>query len=145
MRVYTLHLAAAETISDAADPEIAAIKEGFCWPAMIATLLWALWHRLWWVALGFFVAEIGIAMAAALSGANAPVRVALSLAVLAGAGWFGNDLRRWTLGRRGLTEAGVVVAAGAEDAIRRFVTAGGIPAAATAPDQAQGQAQGRLW
>ena len=55
MRVYTVHiLPGADALEDA--PLL--VREGFCWPAAIFTVFWALWHRMWLVAGLLFIAGL---------------------------------------------------------------------------------------
>jgi hypothetical protein len=118
MRLYTVHLR-----RPALDParDLALVKEGFSWPAAVFGLLWALWHRLWWVAAGLVAVEaaLGLLMNAAAFGEGAQAIVSLGLAVLFGA--LGNDLRRWTLRRAGFDMVGVVGGRRADAAERRFL------------------------
>ena len=61
MRFHTIHFPPIKTSSLGADKiplgyqieNILVVKEGFCWPALLFTMLWAIWQRLWLVAAGF--------------------------------------------------------------------------------------------
>jgi hypothetical protein len=120
MRIYTIHEGPPE--ADGA-PRLAAIKEGFCWPALLLTVLWALWHRLWLVAVLFLGAEAALSGLLALAGADALATAAFNGAVAAAVGLLANDLRRWTLTRRGYEEAAIVAAPDAEAALHRYLAA----------------------
>lgn len=83
------------------------VKEGFCWPALLIPLLWLLYHRMWLVLLGFLlvvvIAEVGLSLLGADElGGWVAVSIGLLLAMHA------NDLRRWTLARRGYRMTGAV-------------------------------------
>jgi Protein of unknown function (DUF2628) len=117
MRVYTVHMR-----RPALDPEedFRLVKEGFSWPAFFFSFLWALWSRLWLVAAGLFAIEaVGSAGLSHLDG-NFWAEAALSLGFAVMVGMFGNDLKRWTLFRRGYLEVAVVTGSTVDDAERRF-------------------------
>lgn len=116
MRIYTVHYRPA-----AADDDLVLVKEGFCWPAFLFTTLWALWHRLWVVALGLAAVTAGIGVGGALLGLGPIADAALSLGATLLVGFVANDLRRWTLMRRGFSDEGVVVGDGEDSALRRFL------------------------
>lgn len=115
MRVYTVHAP-----PEAADtPErFVFVKEGFSWPALFVPILWTLWHRMWLVtllyllwavllfALGWWVGEPQDTVIALLGG----ILFALEA----------NNLRRWSLGRRGWTEVGAAAGKDLEEAEIRF-------------------------
>lgn len=117
MRIYTVHLR-----REGLDPDrdIVLVKEGFCWPALLFSALWALWCRLWWVALGFFAVQVALTGAVTLLGLDPLSKAAISLGLAVIIGFVANDLRRWTLRRQGFVEAAVVVAGGRDEAERRF-------------------------
>lgn len=116
MRIYTVHYRPA-----AADDDLVLVKEGFCWPAFLFTTLWALWHRLWVVALGLAAVTAVIGVGGALLGLGPVADAALSLGATLLVGFVANDLRRWTLMRRGFSDEGVVVGDGEDSALRRFL------------------------
>jgi hypothetical protein len=93
------------------------IREGMNWAALVFQPLWILWHRLWWVLLGWLVAIVAIGALTRVSPAAAAVIEPLFLL------WFGivaNDARRWTLERRGFALAGVVHAGNHDEAEKRW-------------------------
>jgi hypothetical protein len=84
----------------------ALVKDGFSWPALFVPLLWILWHRLWLTLVWYIV----FALALAWVGRLTDERNATILAVL---GWIlfaleANNIRRWSLVRRGWRELGSV-------------------------------------
>ena len=116
MRIYTVHYRPA-----AFDDDVVLVKEGFCWPACLFTTLWALWHRLWVVALWLAAFTAVIGALGAVLGLNPLADAALSLGAVLIVGHTANDLRRWTLARRGFSDEGVVVGDGEDSALRRFL------------------------
>ncbi len=114
MRIYTIHRRSRGVLEE---PEIRAVKEGFCWPALFFGPLWAAWRGDWTVAAGLLVA---FAAAAVLPGAFWLSLPLLLLAAFA-AGFEGNDLARWSLARRGFAEAALAAARHAGEAEIRFL------------------------
>lgn len=105
MRFYTVHL---RPFDGAAARWPVLIKEGFCWPATLFTVIWALVNRLWLVAavllaFGFLVPAFAAAVTDDPFG-----RLAINAGYLAIVGYLANDVRRWTLDRRGYATLGVV-------------------------------------
>ena len=111
MRFYTVHLR-----RHGLDPDrdLVLVNEGFCWPAFLFSVVWALWHRLWLVTLITVFALVVLAFAVAVAG---PAAAGLALII----GVVANDLRRWTLKRRGFVETGVVAGRDRDAAERRFL------------------------
>jgi len=116
MRIYTVHYRPA-----ADGPDLVLVKEGFCWPAFFLSVLWALWHRLWVVALWLLAVSAVVGAVGAVADLNPVADSVLSLGAAAGVGCVANDLRRWTLRRRGYSDEGVVLGGGEETALRRFL------------------------
>lgn len=118
MRLYTIHH---DPVAADPDSEFVVVKEGFCWPALVFTALWALWHRMWLVFVVLLVTGAALEFALALSGADdvASLTIGLGYSLLIGYG--ANDLRRWTLARRGNSLLGVVAADDGEAALHRYV------------------------
>ena len=106
MRVFTVHIR-----RHGLDPEkdVRLVKEGFSWPAFLFTFLWALWHRMWWTALGLFVVVTGVGLAVEYLLADSAAGAAVLLALYAGVGYLGNDLLRRHLDARGFVSAGPVL------------------------------------
>ncbi|MCW5750425.1 MAG: DUF2628 domain-containing protein [Alphaproteobacteria bacterium] len=101
------------------EPDIVLVKEGFCWPAFLFGPVWFLWHRLWLALLGYLGANILLAGALALFGVNPAQQLLASLVLALLVGWHGNDLRRWTLLRRGYRLVELVVARDEGEAEKR--------------------------
>ncbi len=116
MRIYTVHtLPGADALEEA--PLL--VREGFCWPAAIFTVFWALWHRMWLAAVLLFVAGL-VPSVLEYAGANPPVLLALSAGIFLIAGFSGNDWRRAKLRRLGYRFEGVVAASEEDAALRRW-------------------------
>ncbi len=118
MRIYTVH--PPPSFADP-DDEPLLVKEGFCWPAMYFTVLWAVWHRMWVAAAILFAAGAAIGFAVDALGLDPLSRIAVTLGFGVLVGFHANDWRRRALARRDYEEAGVVAAPRAEAALRRFI------------------------
>ena len=117
MTLYTVLLPGTEQPDS--DPMAAVfVKEGFCWPALFFALPWLIFRRLWWVLAGYVVAGAAIvAIGGALGdGFAGPAFVLFAFLFALEA----NELRRWTLRRRGYRMAAVVEARGLEEAEIRY-------------------------
>jgi hypothetical protein len=120
MRVFTVHLR-----RHGLDPDrdVRLVKEGFNWGAFLFSFLWALWHRMWWTALGLFVV-ISLAGLAAEALVSDPLAgTAVLLALYAAVGFVGNDLLRRHLAAQGFAESGPVCGEDRDDALYRFLDA----------------------
>ncbi|SLN18433.1 DUF2628 domain-containing protein [Oceanibacterium hippocampi] len=105
MRIYTAHYRPGRPLDG---DGLVLVREGFAWWALLVPPLWALYHRLWLVALLFVILSSALSLAVPLlhldtNGASLAM-LGLNLLFAMSA----NDLRRWTLGRRGYRELGVV-------------------------------------
>ena len=118
MRLYTVHLR-----RHGLDPDrdLVAVKEGFCWPAFFFSVLWALANGLWLVGLALLAAQAAVGGAIALLGLDPLSQGAAALGLAVIIGMLANDLRRWTLRRRGFSEAAVVAGGDADAALGRFL------------------------
>ncbi len=118
MRVYTIHH---DPRSAGPETEFSVVKEGFCWPALAFTALWALWHRMWLTFVLLVAAGMALELALAVSGADdiASLSIGLGYSLLVGHG--ANDWRRRSLARRGSALMGIVAAADAEAALYRYI------------------------
>lgn len=117
MRVYTVHY-----LPVSLDPghDAVLVKEGFCWPAFVFSVFWALWHGLWMVALLIVAADLALELLLSLAGADGFTTVAALLGVSVFIAYGANDWRRAKLGRLGYLGAGVVAARDRDAATRRF-------------------------
>jgi uncharacterized protein DUF2628 len=108
MRFWTVHL------RDGSPPVL--VREGFSWGALIFGWLWLLLHRAWIP--GLLLLAAGIAVVALTTDG---VRAILLGAIALLQGLFGNDLRRWSLERRGYRLQHVVAARNVEGALARLL------------------------
>ncbi len=118
MKIYSVHVSPTAAAGDG-DAEL--VKEGFCWPAFLFTVLWAAWHRAWWVAAALLVVSIAIALGAEALGLGLYGRITVNLGFLALVGFHGGDFLRWSLGRRGYRDQGVVAGDDADAALHRYL------------------------
>jgi len=119
MRVFTIHLR-----RHGLDPDrdVVVLRDSFSWPAMLAGGLWALWHRMWWVAAALLIVSIGTNWMASLvfSDPITPAVFTVALAILTGL--LAHDLRAWALQRQGFVMRAVVVAGCADQALKRYLS-----------------------
>ena len=100
MTIYTVLAPPAEPGSDGTDPDgFVFVKEGFCWPALYLTAPWLLWQRMWLAFVVYIAATLGIFSLVE----RVDIPVAWLIHVLFGflVALEANNLRRWTLERRG--------------------------------------------
>jgi hypothetical protein len=116
MRRYTVHVRPAPSDPTAAAPRntgVTLVPERFSWGALFL-------GPLWFAAVGAWLPALLVAALWAIGGAVFPPPVA---AVVVLQGLLGQDLRRWSLRRRGFVVAGVVVARGRDTALARLLDA----------------------
>lgn len=103
MKTYTVHHRSGDAASIFARPEqVVFVPEAFCWIALFIPLIWLLFRRMWVIAAIFF-AVLTIISAIGISLDLSPwVMVLLSVAMNLFIALEGNELRRWSLARRGL-------------------------------------------
>ena len=118
MRLYTVHLR-----RHGLDPhrDLVLVKEGFCWPAFLVSVFWALWHRLWLAALILLALQAGLGLIVVVLGPDPLSEAVLALGLALVVGFVAGDLRRWTLGRQGFVLASVVQGIDRETAERRYL------------------------
>jgi hypothetical protein len=90
------------------------VPEGFSWAAAVFTGFWALWHRMW------IVGVVALAVILAANALPPSLEIFVDLASALVFGVFGNDLREWSLARRGLRYIDVVEANDLETAEFQF-------------------------
>ena len=119
-KLYTVHLS---PFASGADRGAVFVREGFNWIACIAGLPWALYHRLWWPAIGMFAYLLALAAAETLLPLD-PVRVlCFDLALALVVGFEANDMRRAALAERGHVERGYARGQTLEEAELRWFSA----------------------
>jgi hypothetical protein len=119
MAIYTV-LAPATRVGDAAsDPmRTVFIRDGFSWAAFLIAVPWMLYRRMWLVLLGYVV--IAIAAAFLLSSVSDEVSAVVMILLSFLFSLEANNLRRWTLERRGYRMVGVAEGRNMEEAEVRY-------------------------
>jgi hypothetical protein len=134
MTLYTVLLPGDPQVDS--DPMAAVfVKEGFSWPAFFFAPVWLIFRRLWLVLAGYIVAVVVVGGIGDVlgDGFTGPALVLIHFLFALEA----NELRRWTLARRGYRLATVVEGRRLEEAeIRYFASAGTDAASEASPPAA---------
>lgn len=96
------------------------VKEGIAWWALVFPAVWLFYHRLWIVLIAYLVLVFAIAAGFQAAGAPEPVGGIVTMAVSVLLALEGNDLRRWTLARKGFQLVDVTTGRDMEECERRF-------------------------
>jgi hypothetical protein len=121
MTVYTVHEPPPqEGRSDADTDRFVFVRDGFYFWAFLLGPLWMIWRRLWLVLLIYLVVTVGLQVGLQVLGVSGSVKFAVGFLIALLVGFEAATLRRWTYGRRGWRNSGVVVASDLETAERRF-------------------------
>jgi len=119
MTIYAVLAPPAKGDSDEAEPDrFVFVKEGFCWPASYMTILWLIWRRLWLALLIYVVVLAAVLAVVGLVPAAVGWVILVLFAILVGLE--ANNLRRWTLERRGYRFVGIAVGDRLSEAEYRF-------------------------
>jgi hypothetical protein len=103
-----------------ADEDVVLVKDGFSWPAFFFTLIWALWHRLWFFALIIAASGVAIGFASEMLNLDPITDAAVGFAWSVLIGFEANDARRRALARRDYDVEDVVLAINLAQAEHRF-------------------------
>ncbi len=120
MHIYTIH-EHGDTPAGERDPHAKLVREGFSVPALIFSVAWFLYHRMWRDAL--LLAVIITMVMVVVSGGDLgditgnALRVVISLAVAC----FAQDMRRADLARKGYREVGIASGGNAEEAALEYL------------------------
>ena len=115
MKAFTVHAPP----DDDADPErIVFVKDGISWPALFIPALWLLWRGLW-VALALYLLYVVALIFLERAVGEAPVTIVAILGALLFA-LEANNIRRWSLGRRGWRQIGETFGHNQDEAEIRF-------------------------
>ena len=120
MATWTVHAPEGDLGDAIAADRLVFAREGFAWVALFLPFLWAPFHRLWAVGLGWLGAVVSIEAVDHL--VDGSVGTVLSFAFALWFGFAANDLRRWTLERRGWRLVGLTSGADLDEAEARFFT-----------------------
>ena len=118
MKVYTVYL---RQHNHDREHDIVLVVEGFCWMASILSIIWTLWYRMWWVALGLTCVLLIVSGIIYVLGMDALTAVFLSAGTALLFGFLANDFRRWSLTRVGFLEIGLVLGDNQDLALARFL------------------------
>jgi hypothetical protein len=139
MRIYTVH----ELAGAPADGKgVVFVREGFCVPALVFTVFWLAFERLWLALVIYVAAMIGVAVLAYVIG-NEDATLILTLALHVLLGVSAHDIRRWTLARNGYRDVGVAGGRTLEEAERDFFRRWDGPAQAM--PSGSGSAKAPVW
>jgi hypothetical protein len=140
MAVYTVHEPPPKPFEQASDPErFDFVRDGFSFWAFLFGPLWMLRHRMWLALVGYVGVSAALELIFSLFGTGMSARLVAGLLLALLVGVESATLRRFTLGRRGWTNLGVIVADDLEAAERRFfdvwVKSGGAAPRTTEPSR----------
>lgn len=99
------------------------IKDGFAWAALIFPVLWLLYHRMWIVLAGFVLLLAVLRGLLPVAGLNDAVLGLAMAGVSVLFAFQANDLRRWSLARKGYWLLGPVSGASRAACEARFFDA----------------------
>lgn len=136
MKVFTVHEPPTPGEGSGRFDRFAFVKEGFSWPALFFPFIWALWHRMWWVLLGWLAVAVATTVIAELVPETETVVGVFSVLFTL---WFAleaNGLRRWSLDQKGWRMVGVAAGRDLVEAEQSFFRRQE-PAARTAPAPAR--------
>ncbi|MCC2111441.1 MAG: DUF2628 domain-containing protein [Hyphomicrobiales bacterium] len=130
-QVYTVHAPPDEAVSAEPAEQLIFVKEGFCWPALLIPPLWLISRRMWLVLVGWLAVAALILAGYEYLGKALPGTVDLLFWLLFALE--ANELRRWTLARRGWRFLGVAAGRNRDEAEMRFFQTRYNPAVAPRP------------
>ena len=99
------------------------VKEGYCWSAMVFSVLWALWHRMWIVAILLFASLLILNSLAVQLNFGEGLQSLVSMVVAFILGNEAEQLRTWSLRCAGYREAGIIEAHGLDEAELKYFLA----------------------
>jgi hypothetical protein len=124
MAVYTVHEPPLKRYETSAAPErFVFVRDGFSFWAFLLGPLWMLRHRLWLVLFGYALLVVGVGIGLHVLDAPPTVKIVVALLLALLVGFEAGTLRRFTLGRRGWSNVGIVVGDDRDTAERRFFDA----------------------
>ena len=120
MPVYTVHAPVGSNADPATTDKITFVRDGFHFWAVVFSVIWLAWHRLWLALLGWILLIVAVdaGLASLGLGRGTILMVDVVLALLLG--FEAASLKRWTLSRRKWRQLDIVVADDEETAERRF-------------------------
>ena len=129
MRFHTIHLPAKNFSTQVGSDNhllrqidnIVAVKEGFCWPAFLFSLVWATFHRLWLFVFSLMGMVSVIYFTLYHQGANPSFTLIVCFGIFTLFSYHANDFRRFKLKRAGYLERGIILAPTVDAAVQRYL------------------------
>ena len=123
MVTYTAHERDSEARDIAARAEaIVFVKEGFAWLALLVPLLWLLYHRMWIVLAGYAASVVLVQLGVLSLGLADGVAIVMTISLSGLLALQANDLRRWSLARKGYQMVELVRGRDRDECEERFFT-----------------------
>jgi Protein of unknown function (DUF2628) len=97
------------------------VKEGFSWLAFFVTIPWLIWRRMWLVLVVYLLLTAALLPLAEMTASPVSAAIFILFGILVGLE--ANNLRRWTLERRGYRFVGAAVGDSMVEAEYRFFAA----------------------
>jgi hypothetical protein len=135
MPVFTVHAPVDSGADLAATDKFTFVRDGFHFWAMVASVLWLVWNRLWLALIGWIALTVALTLGLSALGAGASTILIADFLVAVLMGFEAASLQRWTLSRRKWRQLDIVVADDAEAAERRFFDRWTAPRRGFAGDQ----------
>lgn len=120
MTVYSVYEPAGEADPERRADKIAFVKEGFNWLALIVPVIWLLYRRMWLEALAFLALFLTLPALFGSDPAGKEIGGFVSLGMVVVFAFMANDLRAWSLRRRGFGFAGTASGRDRVEAELRF-------------------------
>ena len=129
MRFHTIHLPVKNLNTQVQNgnhllhqmDNIVAVKEGFCWPAFLFSLVWATFHRMWLFAFSLMGLVSIIIFTLNQQGAKPSFTLIVCFGIFTMFGYLANDFRRFKLKRAGYLERSIIIAPTVDAAVQRYL------------------------
>ncbi|MBI3701402.1 MAG: DUF2628 domain-containing protein [Afipia sp.] len=121
MAIYTVHAPAGYGVDvRATGDKVVFVRDGFYVWALIAALIWLVWHRLWLALIGYIAISITAELLFKAMDVGVVTRFAVMIVFAVLMGFEAGTLWRWTLSRGKWRQVDIVSAANEEEAERKF-------------------------
>ena len=120
MPVFTVHAPVDGGADVTATDKFMFVRDGFHFWAMVASVLWLVWHRLWLALIGWIALNAAIWFGLKALGVGGGTVLLADFLVAVLMGFEAASLQRWSLSRRKWRQLDIVVADDEEAAERRF-------------------------
>ena len=111
MQIYSIFEPAAGPVRLDDPRSVIFLREGFCWPALFAPLLWMLYHRMWLAAAGYAGLSAMVALLGRMLGSQEAPAALIGVGFGLIMAFEAHGLRRWHLLRKGYRQVATVAAA----------------------------------